>query len=127
MAKNYEINGVIATFEAGEALNEGAFVEVNSSGKVVNATGTTGIGVAIESASSGDQVSVELAGSVHLVKVNGNSVNIAAGDYLKWDSTNKVFVKAATSGDVAVAVALDAATADGVYISAIVNTYKEIA
>ena len=120
MAAQYEINNVLLTLTAGEALNAGALVTVNSNGQAVNATAGYGIGVTTESASSGETVTIDCVGAVDMVRVNAATTNIAAGDALKWDSSNKVFVKA-SSGDFAVAIALEGASADGVQISAVVG------
>ena len=128
MAKNYEVTDTLITLEAAEAINAGALIEINSDGKAVNATQNIGSGVSYEEASAGEQVAVEIDKAVIMVKVNAAATAITAGDLLKWDATNKVFVKAdLTAGDTAVAIALEGATADGVYISSFVNlTYEPV-
>lgn len=76
-------------------------------------------GVVSETKASGEVAEVIFSGRGP-VYADGNSVNIAAGDPLKV-GTSGAFVKAATAGDLVVAYALEAATADGVYIQAIIG------
>ncbi len=54
-----------------------------------------------------------------MVRVNGNSVNIAKGDMLKVAATTGRLVKAATDLDYYYAKALQASTADGDLIAAV--------
>lgn len=66
------------------------------------------------SATSGVQITVATAGYTQL-RVNGNSVNIAIGDPLGPDADGN-WVKQATDTQWYGAIALEAATADDVYI-----------
>jgi len=79
------------------------------------ATPTSGAadGIFTDSGAAGESASIATAG-VWYLKVNGNSENIAAGDFLK-PTTAGVGIKAG-NGEVASAVALEPATADAVYI-----------
>lgn len=73
-----------------------------------------------ESGTIGDPVDLVRSGFV-MARVNGNSVNIARGDKLKVAATTGRFVKAATDKDYYFLEAQEAATADGVLISALIT------
>lgn len=76
-------------------------------------------GIAAEAAASGNHVAVFTNGLGRLT-VNGNSVNIAAGDKLKSTGSAGIGVKAATDKDEYIAIALEPATADGVEIDVLI-------
>jgi len=76
------------------------------------AAGEYPFGVSVDDAdAAADPVAIEGAGKIGMLEVNGADSNIAAGDYLK-PTTAGVGIKAA-SGDVAGAIAMEPATADG--------------
>lgn len=82
---------------------------------VVNRVNPTAINAAYDAAAAaGDIVNVQTEGETYLY-VNGQSVNIAAGDPLT-STTAGVGVKSTTNGDWIGAIALGPATADGVKI-----------
>jgi hypothetical protein len=74
----------------------------------------------------GDAVGVAVDG-IGIVEVNGDSSNIAAGDFLKVGTATGILIKA-TSGDTYVARALEPASTDGAKIQAhiIVNGYNAV-
>lgn len=106
-----------ATFTAGAAIAKGEFVKF-SSGKVVKASAATDvcIGVALDSAAAdGDLVPVQLltSGDTVIVKAGGA---VAQGGSLSCLGTT-----VATAGTLQYGYALEAATASGQLIEAIVG------
>ena len=106
-----------ATFKAGAAIAAGEFVKF-SSGKVVKASAATDvcIGVALDSAAAdGDLVPVQLltSGDTVLVKSGGE---VAQGGTLTCLGTT-----VATAGTLQYGIALEAASASGKLIEAIVG------
>ena len=83
-----------------------------------NATGV--VGVALESASDGDQVRVVTRG-VTSVTVNAATVNVAVGDQLATTTTAGRAQKATAAPGNVVGYALEAATTDGASISVFVE------
>ena len=106
-----------ATFTAGAAIARGEFVKF-SSGKVVKAAAATDmcIGVALDSASaSGDTIPVQLL-------TGGDTVIVKAGGAVSQGGTLTCLgTTVATAGTLQYGIALEAATASGQYIEAIVG------
>ena len=106
-----------ATFTAGAAIAKGEFVKF-SSGKVVKASAATDvcIGVALDSAAaSGDLVPVQLLTSGDTVIVK------AGGEVAQGGSISCLGTTVATAGTLQYGYALEAATASGQLIEAIVG------
>ena len=106
-----------ATFTAGAAIAKGEFVKF-SSGKVVKAAAATDvcIGVALDSAAaSGDLIPVQLLTSGDTVTVKSGGA-VAQGGSLSCLGTT-----VATAGTLQYGYALEAATASGQLIEAIVG------
>jgi hypothetical protein len=108
----------LPTLRAGAAINAYRAVVITS-GEFVQAgagSGTKGVHAYLsqDAYADGDTVTAFRSGD-GLLTVNGNSVNIAAGDYIKT-TANGIGVKAATAGDIASFRALAAATTDGAII-----------
>lgn len=74
-------------------------------------------------AAAGDSVQIARIGDIVYLEVNGNSTAIAVGDPLTA-TTAGVGVKSTTANDVVGAVALQAATTDGVLIPVLVTRYE---
>ena len=106
-----------ATFTAGAAIAKGEFVKF-SSGKVVKASAATDvcIGVALDSASaSGEIIPVQLLTS-------GDTVTVKAGGAVSQGGTLTCLgTTVATAGTLQYGVALEAATASGDLIEAMVG------
>ena len=106
-----------ATFTAGAAIAKGEFVKF-SSGKVVKAAAATDvcIGVALDSASaSGDLIPVQLLTS-------GDTVTVKAGGAVaQGGSLSCLGTTVSTAGTLQYGYALEAATASGQLIEAIVG------
>jgi len=97
------------------AASLSAFTAVTLAGAVATGGSGTEGQVAFliaEDYASGDSRVTLYSEGEGLAKVNGNSVNIAAGDWLKT-TAGGVLIKAATDKDRVVAQALEASTADG--------------
>ena len=114
--KGIHRNGLM-TFVAGAAIAAGEFVKF-SSGKVVKCAAATdiAIGVALDSAAaSGDNIPVQLltSGDTVIVKAGGA---VAQGGTLTCLGTT-----VATAGTLQYGIALEAASASGVLIEAIVG------
>jgi len=77
--------------------------------------GAACIGIAIGDAAAGEAAGCAFSGP-GMVEVNGNSANIAAGDFLKPGASG-ILVKA-SAGDWYIAQAMEPATADGLCIRA---------
>jgi hypothetical protein len=104
------------TLIADEALTAYTFVTFTTNGVSTCDDGAGSAGQAgyliLETYADGDPVAICTNG-VAPARANGNSVEISAGDYLKTDASGEL-IKAATTGDIAVARALqgtDAANA----------------
>lgn len=105
-------NGVIGG-QANAAVTEFLFGSYDADGEI--ATATSGFaGIVAESAADNKQTSLKMGGFFRL-KVNGNSNNIAFGDPLK-PTTGGLGIIASTDKDKWSAIAMEAATADGVWI-----------
>ena len=106
-----------ATFVAGAAIAKGEFVKF-SSGKVVKCAAATdiAIGVALDSASaSGDNIPVQLLTS-------GDTVHVKAGGSVsQGGSLTCLGTTVATAGTLQYGYALEAATASGQLIEAVVG------
>ena len=106
-----------ATFTAGAAIAKGEFVKF-SSGKVVKASAATDvcIGVALDSAAAdGDLVPVQLLSS-------GDTVTVKSGGAVsQGGSLSCLGTTVATAGTLQYGYALEAATASGQLIEAIVG------
>jgi len=107
--------------EAGADLSAKQFYAgaLNSSGELVLGAAGTALGIIQDKPKDNTTGRLRLQGISPAI-VNGNSVNIAVGDPLKSDS-NGLLVKAATDKDRVVAIALQAATADGIYIDVLLT------
>ena len=106
-----------ATFTAGAAIAKGEFVKF-SSGKVVKAAAAADvcIGVALDSASaSGDIVPVQLLTSGDTVLVK------SGGEVAQGGSVSCLGTTVATAGTLQYGIALEAASASGKLIEAIVG------
>lgn len=106
-----------ATFTAGGAIDQGEFVKF-SSGKVVKCSAATDIavGVALDSAAaSGDLVPVQLLTSSDTVLVKAGGA-VAQGGTLSCLGTT-----VATAGALQYGIALEAATASGQLVEAMVG------
>lgn len=87
---------------------------------IATATSAAGnVGVITNSAATGEGTGLKFSGVCPLY-VNGNSVNIAVGDYIA-PTTAGYGVKDATTKHVTNAVALQAATTDGALILVLIN------
>ena len=105
------------TIKATEALNAHTICKL--SGAMADAT-EQGHGVVLKDTASGAFVTLhDRPGTLLHVKANGNSVAIAAGDFLKA-TTDGVAIKAATDGDKVILQARQALDADGKLIEAMV-------
>ena len=106
-----------ATFTAGAAIAKGEFVKF-SSGKVVKAAAATDvcIGVALDSAAaSGDLIPVQLLTS-------GDTVTVKAGGAVaQGGSLSCLGTTVATAGTLQYGYALEAATASGQLVEAVVG------
>lgn len=97
------------SFTADNAIAAYVFVKLTATG--CDTTTSAGpIGVTAEAVASGGNATIFHEGEAYLI-VNGNSVNIAAGDYLKA-TTAGYGVKSASDGDEFGAIALEPATTD---------------
>lgn len=107
------------TLEASADLSSYQYycIQQDSNGKAALANATSDCYGILQNApaNAGDEAEIGMLG-ISKAKVNGNSVNIAYGDRLAPDS-NGILVKTDTDGDDYLAVALQAATADGLIIS----------
>ena len=105
-----------ATFTAGAAIAKGEFVKF-SSGKVVKAAAATDvcIGVALDSAASGDIIPVQLlsSGDTALVK--------AGGAVVQGGTVSCLGTTVSTAGTLQYGIALEAASASGDIINCIVG------
>lgn len=113
------------TVGSGQTIDQYAALEL-ASGAVQEAGAVTDslIGVAQDSATAGEKVAVAVGG-VTKVLVNGNSAHIAAGDNLSCSTTAGVLIKHdAQTNTRYVAKAMEAATADGMIIWALIYPYQ---
>lgn len=96
------------------------FVKLSAANTVTGAgAGEAGIGVLLNAPdAAGKTATVAMAPGIAQVKANGASPNIAVGNWLKVGA-NGVAVQSTTAKDHVVAIANEAATADGVIIEAI--------
>jgi hypothetical protein len=113
-AREYE-TGIIGG-RANSAVTEYTFAMIAANGDITTATSGFA-GIVVETAADNVLTSIKLDGIFRL-KVNGNSVNIAAGDPLK-PTTGGLGVKAATDKDQYSAIALEAATTDATWIAVV--------
>jgi hypothetical protein len=105
-------NSIIAG-QANGAVAEYTFGLIDAAADV--ATATSGFaGIIVETAADNKPTSLKMGGIFRLL-VNGQSVNIAAGDPIK-PTTAGYGVKAATTKDLFSAIALEAATTDATSI-----------
>ena len=114
--KGIHRNGLM-TFVAGGAIAKGEFVKF-SSGKVVKCAAATdiAIGVALDSAAaSGDNIPVQLLTSDDTVIVK------AGGEVAQGGTLTCLGTTVATAGTLQYGIALEAASASGVLIEAIVG------
>ncbi len=81
------------------------------------------LGILIERFDEDEVCDIRAAGPVPVI-VNGNSVNISAGDPLKTQGDG-LFIKAASTGDISCYEAMEEATTDGVKILAM-RTMKRV-
>lgn len=87
---------------------------VSEAGAGASSHGQALLGIATETVDEGEAVPIKGDGVFPAI-VNGNSVNITAGDTLK-STTGGILIKAATTNDIANYEACEAATDDGVLI-----------
>ncbi len=96
------------------------FCELNTSGLVITSTaGSRALGVQQNKPKAGEGVAVRLEGATSKLQVDGNVAAIAIGDALKSDA-NGQGIKTTTDGDEVGAFALQASTAAGDVIEALV-------
>lgn len=108
MPAREQVNGNMAG-QANGAVTQYTFAMIDAAADI--ATVTSGFaGIVTDTAADNAQTGLKLYGIYRLI-VNGNSVNIAAGDPLK-PTTSGYGVKAATDKDKYSAIALEASTTD---------------
>ena len=108
-----ELENSIIAGQANSAVTEYTFGSYDGDREI--ATATSGLaGIIVETAADNAQTSLKMGGFFRL-KVNGNSVNIAALDPLK-PTTGGLGVDADTDKDAFSAIAMEAATTDATYI-----------
>lgn len=120
MARGYQ-PGLRKTLKAAGDLSARRynFVKVSAAQTVtVSGAGEVCDGILQNAPDAANKSAAVMLNGTSKCRVNGNSVNIAAGDYIKA-AANGVGVKA-SSGDVVGGRALDAATADDVFIEVVV-------
>ncbi len=124
--------GLQKTIPASADLSAAAkqFTAVVMSGdQTVDTSGANGSVVGVQQnlpkSGRGTVVRLGASGGTTKLRVNGNSVNIAAGDMLKSDGSG-LGVVAATTDDTAFAIAMEAATADDLIIEAILIGLRHI-
>lgn len=115
----FEGNGNAVPFTSALAIAENLFVMHDSTNGVRNVklatAGAQIFGITVtKTATTNDNVAVRQWGQAYLI-VNGNSQNIAAQDRLKA-TTDGIGIQAATDLDEYGAIAMEAATTDGVKI-----------
>ena len=122
---NYEVPskekeyGIYGGFVAAEAITEYLFVKNGNSGIVVAGAGEATLGISVEGTASGEYCDVKHTG-LYVLKVDGDSVDIGKGDFLKSDASGRG-VKAATDLDTYGAIAMESATVADEYILVLVK------
>lgn len=116
MAGTYKVHTESFVASGDLSALQGTFVKLSAANTVAGAgAGEKAIGVLINApGAAGRAATVALQGIVEM-KVNGNSPNIAAGDWIK-SGANGVGVQSTTAKDIVLGIANGAATADGVFI-----------
>ena len=104
----------IINFEASQAITAGSAIEIASTGKCLMAD-TDGVrvaGFALVDAASGDMCSVVTgSGVVLMANVDGDSVDVAIGDFLEVGENGTLIKQASMADKTTVAIALEAQTA----------------
>ena len=104
----------IINFEAAEAITAGMCLEVNSSGKLLGADTDNQLvaGFALVDAAAGDLCScITGSGVVLMANVDGDSVDVAIGDFLEVGENGTLVKQASMADKTTVAIALEANTA----------------
>ena len=105
----------IINFEAAEAITAGSALEIQAAtGKVLMADtdGVRTAGFALVDAASGDLCScVTGSGVVLMVNVDGDSADVAIGDFLEVGENGTLIKQASMADKTTVAIALEANTA----------------
>ena len=120
------LSGAIAESYAAAAnlsTHQYKFVKLTSTGVDVTGAGEVCDGVLMNDPETGEAATVMHSGISHLV-VNGNSVNIAAGDPLESAALG-IGVKSTADKKQVGAIARDPATVDGAIISVIVTGRRQ--
>lgn len=116
-------NPIVSLTNGSSAVTQGKVLKMSSGDTVVTTAATeTVVGVCTEDASADGQISVAVAGSGAIVYVEASASGIAAGDALVPAASGRAAKSAGTSTHKPFAMALEASTAAGELIKAVLGT-----